>query len=382
MWALADPDLYAEVVASSNSLSISIDVIKGGQVIHPNLELIDGAITVDRSRRTRRTIDLTVAPRLSTGTYTDRPALPEVPAAPLGHYGQELRVLHSLVTPDGSLLTVPVGLFRIDDVGGSELGLTEVRVHGVSREAYVADELFWSPTTVSGPSAVAIIRQLILDCLPQALVVSTATADRGVAPTTEEQDRWGLIETLAASIGAQVYADPTGRFVIADAPTIDTDPVWTFAPADGMTLIDANRTSTRDGVYNSVTVRGATPAGATTPVSATATDDVEGSPTRWGDPDDGYYGRANLVVSHPELTTAAQCLTVARAELARKTGAASSLDLSAIPHAGLEALNVVDVLVPQQITGALTTVRRHVIDRFVLPLTPAGDFPVQTRELR
>lgn len=380
MWPV--PDGYAAIVRASNSMKVTVDVIRAGVVIYPALPVISGTVTVDRDQAARRRCDLVVGPALPTGVYTADPALPATPDAPLGHYGQELRIVHTLVAADGSTTTIPVARCRIDGGAGSELGRSEVRVIGYGRESYVADDEFTSPRTVSGPSAASIITTLILETLPQAEVTVTATHDHGVAPVTEERSRWGLIQTLADSIAAQVYADPTGRFVITDAPTVDMDPVWRFEAGEYRSLVDATRTSSRREVRNAVAVIGSTPDGSTTPVRGYAQDDDAASPTRYGDPDAGYFGRSTLTLSHPELTREADCIVVAQAELARRTGAASSLDLSAVPHAGLEALDVVEVAVGSSFTGGPAVANRHVVDSFVLPLTPGGAFPVSTRELR
>lgn len=383
MWPV--PESYADVVRSSNGLSVTVDVYKAGVLLYSNLPLADGSIAVDATSATRRACNLTIPPFLPTGTYTQAPALPDpLMADPrLATRGHELRIRHSLITSDGTPLTVPVGRFRVDSLSGSDLGRTAVTLSGVSREAWVVDDIFTTPRTVQGPSAAALIGQLIRESLPQAVVINVATNDAPVRKTTEDEDRWGLILTLATSIGAQVYADPLGQFVIADAPTTSTPSVWTFAPgADGRSLLDSRRTESRVDVANRVAVQGSTPDGAPSPIVGVATDEDPTSPTRWGDPDAGAWGKAAVVLSQPNLTSLGQCRTVARAELAKRTGQAAGLDLSAVPHAALEARDVVDVVVPTSVSGYSQTVRRHVIDRFTLPLTPGGDFPVTTRDLR
>ena len=382
MWPV--PEGYDDVVTGSNGLSVVVDVLKAGRRVYSNLPLVSGSITVDAASATRRTCTLTLPPFLPTALYQEAPALPDplVQDPRLATRGHELRVRHSLIASDGRPLTVPVGRFRVDDVSGSDLGRTEATVTGVSREAYVADDTFITPRTVQGPSAAALIALLIRETLPSATVRITVTQDAAVQPTTEDSDRWGLILTLATSIGAQVYADPEGEFVISDAPTTDTPSVWTFAPAEGRSLLDSRRTESRSGVANRVAVQGSTPDGATDPVVGVAIDDDPTSPTRWGDPDAGAWGKASVVISQPNLTSLAQCRAVAAVELAKRVGAQAGLNLTAVPHAGLEANDVVDVVVPTSVTGYTQTVRRHVIDSFTLPLTPGGDFPVSTRDLR
>jgi len=377
MWPL--PDGYGDVLTSSHGLQVFVDVWKGGVRLTPNgLPITGGTITVDRTQSTRRSISLTVPPFLSKGYYGQVPALPSAPGDVLGHYGQELRVTHALVTPSGAILPVPVGRFRITDGAGSDLGLTEVTVTGVSREAYVVEDTFSAPRTFSGPSGVAIIRQLILETLPSAEVAVLTRRDRRVTPTTWD-DRWTAIQELATSLSVQVYADPMGRFVITDLPTMQTPPVWRFQPKAGGSLLDASRTSSRQGVFNRWVVQGATPDGATAPIQGVAQDDVAGSPTRYGDPDAGFFGKAPTTVSMPSLTTLADCQAYARTQLALSTGGAESLNLSTLPHAGLEALDVVEIVTDPGRTSQ--TARKHMIDSFTLPLTAAGDFSVATRDI-
>jgi hypothetical protein len=82
----------------------------------------------------------------------------------------------------------------------------------------------------------------------------------------------------------------------------------------------------------------------------------------------------------PTVTDTAQADAVAAANLAKQIGAASTLDLSTVPNAALEALDVVDVI--PDADDRAGSVRRHVIDSFTMPLTAGGRFPVSSRDLR
>ncbi|GMA22292.1 hypothetical protein GCM10025864_44570 [Luteimicrobium album] len=382
MWPV--PGGYGETLVASHGLRVFADVWRAGQPVRwpdgsvVSLPITGGSITVDRTQSARRSINITVPPFLRSGTYTQVPALPSLPSDVLGHYGQELRVRHALVAADGTLLVVPVGRFRIDSGAGSDLGLTEVTIAGVSREAYVVDDIFTAPRTFSNPSGIAIIRQLILETLPDAEVAVLTRRDRRVTPTTWD-DRWTAISELAASLSVQVYADPTGRFVITDLPTLATKPVWRFQPQAGGSLLEAARTSSRTGVYNRVAVQGSTPDGATVATTGVDWDKDPTSPTFYGDPDTGAYGKVTKVVSMPSLTTLADCQAAASTQLALSTGGAESLDLATIPHAGLEALDVVEIVTdPGRV---FATARRHMVDNFTLPLVPGGQFSVATRDV-
>lgn len=378
MWPVSDT--YRAALAGPHRIQTRADVLKAGQVLYSGLPVTGGTVTVDARSITRRGCSLTLAPRLRTSTYQDIPTFPRVrEGALLGTDGHEVRLRQGLVYPGGRTEWIPVGVFRVDDLDGSLLGRGTVSLHGVSREAWVADDRFVAPRTLSGPSAVAIIRGLILQSFAAAEITVLTRADRPVRPMVVDEDRWGAITTLADSIGAVVYADPTGRFVIANGPRINRDPVWQFRAGPGGIMVDTTGRRSRDGVYNRVVVSGQTPQGATAPVRAAASDLDPTSPTRFGDPSTGAWGRRTKYMHIPSLTRSTQCERVAQMHLARVTGAGSQLDISAVPVAALEALDVVTVVTDHEnVTG---TISRHIIDRFTLPLTPGRAFPVTTRDL-
>lgn len=373
---------FLQALASSQAVSVRADVDKGGVRLFTGLPVTGGTIRVDRSSITRRALDMTVAPRLRTGTYTDIPALPTGPAHPLAFYGQEVSVYWELHYVGGVTETIPVGVFRIDQPAGSLLGAGEVRVTGVSRESFVADADFVLARTLSGPSAQSLIGTLIHEVLPGVEVVVTASTDARVPPTTFDEDRWAAIATLAKGIGAVVYADPRGRFVVADAPTVDSPSVWKVAPAPdpGAVLVSADLSSSRADVRNAIVVVGGSPASDAAPMQAVVYDDAASSPTRWGDPHAGAFGMVPERVSMPTVTTFEQARVAAAAELARRVGAASSLDLSTVPNAALDAGDVIDVVTNPANPAA--SLRRHIVDSFTLPLVAGGAFPVSTRDIR
>lgn len=371
---------FLAALAAPQQVTFRADVDKAGLRLFSGLPVIGGAVQVDASSITRRRLTLELAPRLSTGAYTDAPTLPVSAGDPLGHYGQEVTVQWGLTYPSGVTEWLPLGVFRVDSAQGSILGDGPVTVSGVSREAFVADARFTSPRTEEAASAQSLIALLIHEVLPSVEVVASASIDRRVPRTTWDEDRWGAISDLAASIAAVVYADPWGRFVIADAPTAATLPVWTVAAGAGGVLVSAVASSSRSRVYNGVVVRGESASSDVAPVVGVAYDTAASSPTRWGDPADGAWGMRPRFLYLPTVTTAAQAQSVASANLARFIGAAAALDVSAVPNPALEALDVIDVVPDPADPGA--TVRRHVVDSFTVPLTPGGTFRLSTRDVR
>ncbi len=382
MWAVSPTFLSA--IARPHQMVYRATVSRAGRALYGgrSLPVTAGSIKVSSRNHVRRTCDLTIAPRLPGPAFRDEPAYPATRTGmePLGTDGQEITVRAGLVYSGGTTEWVPLGVFRIDQVSGSLLGRSGVRVSGVSREAWVVDDRFHAPRALRGPSAVAIIRDLILESLPTADVAVLTTADRRVPTTVVDRDRWADgIAALADSIGCVVYADPTGRFVIADAPTLDTAPVFRFQAGPGGILLDVDGTTSRDQVCNAAIVTGDTPEGADEPVQGEAVDDRLGSLTRYGDPGTGAWGRKPQFRAIPSLTTRVQCERVARADVARLTGVGSALNLTSVPVFPLEGGDVIDIATDH--TSPVTSISRHIVDELTIPLVAGGRFGATTRDL-
>lgn len=376
MWPVSDALLGA--VLTSHRTTLRADVSKAGVRLYSDLPVTGGRIIVDAGQRTisRRQCTVTIAPRLSTGTYSDMPALPRTHTDPLAHYGQEIAIKWGLIYPNGIIEWVPIGVYRINSADGSLLDDGPVTITGSSREADLADHRFPFPRAVKNASAVQAISDLIHDSMPDAQIVPTTTRDRRVPRTIFERDRLGAIRTLAAGIGAVVYCDAAGRFVIRDAPTLRTPPVWTVKARQN--LVRASSSSSRDQVYNRVITTGENPSSDAEPVTGQARDDNPTSPTYYQAASRGGYGRVTKFQSIPTITTQRQADNAAAAELARSTGAASSVDLSSIPNPALEGLDVIDIWTDP---ADVNTIRRHVIDGYQMDLAPGGEFPMATRDL-
>lgn len=371
---------FLKALAGPHRVQVMVESRRGATVLYSGIPVIDGSITVDGNAPCRRTLSLTVPPRLSTGTYTDRPALPDSPGHPLAAHGQELHISYGVVFTDDSIEWIRVGVFRVDDADGSITEGQAVQISARSREAFIIDDRFLAPRTVSGPSTVALIDQLVHESLPQVEVVASASRDARVPTTTYSEDRWGAITSLAETIGAVVYADPWGRIVIADAPTTTGEPAWTVKGGDGGVLVHASSSSSRAGVSNAVVVRGESPSGDSPPSYAVAYDDDPTSPTRWGDPHAGAFGRVPRIESYPNVTSHAQALTTARGLLAQSVGAASKLEASSVPNPALEPGDLIHVIPDPTDPGG--SVRAHVVDGYTLSLRAGGAFPIRTRDVR
>lgn len=384
MWPVAAD--YNDVLAGPHEVVRVADVMVGGAVVYADLPVVSGSITVDSQQRVRRQCSLTIAPALSTGTYTEIPALAATPQGvdrthPLRWTGPEIRVKHGLVYPSGAIAWVPVGVFRIESGGGSLLGQTAVQVTGASRESWLIDDNRDGGVYVTpGGTATSLIRQRILATAANAQVLISTRADRIVpASSADDADAWATVERLARSIGCVAYCDADGRFIIADRATKATPAVTLIRPGAAGTLVSADGGGSRTDVVAGVTVTGATSSGAAVPVSATVMNTDPTSPTRAGDPSAGLFGWKMLQITDSSLTNVADCQRMAASELAKRTGVATAMDLSTIPMPHLEAGDVIDVAMDADRISA--TLSRHVVDRFTLDLTAGAAFPVATRDL-
>lgn len=367
---------FLEALASSQQVSTRADLLKAGAVVYSGLPVTGGQVSFTRSSIASRSVSCTIAPELPLADYAVERSLT---GGTLGVYGHELRIYWSLHLVGGGVESLPLGRFRIDSMAGSLSGDGEVSLSGVSREAFVADEKFVVPRTVSGPSARSLIAALIVEALAGAEVVMSATRDAAVPATTFEGGRWDAIKTLADSIAATVRCDAYGRFVVTDAPTTDSSAVWTAKAGPGGVIVRASGALDRSRVRNCWIVQGSPPDGQSVPVQAVVYDEAPGSPTRYGDPDAGFFGRVPEVRQVSTLSSLDQCRELALSLLAQTCGAASSIDLGMVPNPALEVGDVIDIM--PDADNLMGSRRRHIIDSGSMDLTPGGAFTLATRDL-
>ena len=367
---------FLAALSSSQQVSARADLLKGGVVIYSGLPVTGGSVSFSRSQVASRQLTCTLAPQLDLGDYKSESTLT---GTKVGVYGHEVRIYWTLHFVGGGQESLPIARCRIDTMSGSLVGDGVVTISGSSREAFVADDSFIAPRTLSGPSAQSMIGTLIRESLGSAEIVVSASRDVAVPVTTFSSDRWEAIRILADSIAATVRCDAYGRFIVADAPTVNSPAVWSAKVGPGGVLTGVDGEFSRARVRNAWIVQGSAPGTASIPIQAVVYDNDPTSPTRYGDPDAGYFGRVPETVQISTLTTLDQCRSVALARLAQTCGAASSLNISTVPNPALDVSDVIDVY-PS--LSDLASRRRHMIDSGSFDLSPGGAFSLSTRDLR
>lgn len=324
-----------------------------------SLEVTGGSVTVDRGAAVRRTC---------TPEFADVSLIPRTETDRLSVYGARLRISRGVDFGDGTTERVPLGVFRVDDVDGDP-DLGPVTLTGQSLEVIVADDKFIAPYRATG-TAVGAIEALVQRSIPDAVVVSRVPdAPIGARTWDVEGDPWAAAQECAATLGAEVYADADGVFIVAALPDLlTTDPVWTVGAGERGVLLSAVRGMSAAGVHNGVLARGENTEGDAPPVQWLAVDDDPGSPTYWG----GQFGRRPTFHTSSTLTTVNACQQAANLLLAKSKAPNAKGDFSSLPNPALEPGDVLRVIYGDR------SRELHQAQAFTVPLSIDGDFPITT----
>lgn len=354
----------ANALTRSHTVDVAVTAYAATLGAVARLPLVGGTVTIDATSQTRRTATISIA---SADLW------PDDAFAILSPIGSEIAIHYGIVHSSAYTEWIPLIRGPITDVtrslpSGNNSEAVQVTVS--DRSAKVAEARFDQPTqTIAGATTVSEIARLITGVLD--VVVVDLTGSTKVAPQIEmEKERWAEgVEKLADSIGAEVWCDPLGNFVIRNEPTVDDPVVWTFR-ADGTSIL-VNETDeyTRDLVYNRVVASGQRTDG-TPPVFAVVSDTNPASPTYINGP----FGVKTRFFASPLLTTVAQCQSAGTSLLARVTGRHLNVTLSNVTQPALEAGDVIRLVYDDRD-------EIHVIDTVTIPLTPSDVQQIKTRSL-
>jgi len=349
-----------DALARSCAVDFRVSATTPTQGTLGNLEIVNGSIQVTSTQIVRRTCTLDLDPNLWPASVFD----------PFSPVGSEIFVEYGVGVAGGfewiPVFTGPVQTAKTTFTDGG------VTIVAASREQKVIDDRLDSPQqTVSGATVVAEITRLIQETIPGAVVIDLTGSLAVASQITVDRERWrDGVEKLADSIGAEVYADPLGQFVIRNQPTLSGSAVLTVSPGEAGILVDGDEELTRERTYNRVVVEGLRSDG-TPPVRAVVSDTDTSSPTFYG----GAFGKKPRFYVSQLLTTTGQCTTTGNALLARAKGMQSAITLAVVPNPTLEAGDLIEAVLPDG--------RRqlHIADSFNLPLNVDGAQQVQSRAL-
>ena len=322
-------DTYRTAVTASRTVECFVDFYRNGTlVVWPDgrpAPLVSGQLGADRGQQVRLNCDL----RLAVPEWMD-----------IGIDEQTCRFkVRRGVSSIGFTETLQLGEFRVDSVNRPSSDV--ITIQGSGLEAYIVDARFLTPRTPPyGQSTVGAITDLIREILPTVPVLLRNTQDRLVSATAVwQRERMDAIDDLASSIGAEVYVDATGSFVIADRPDPDGVPVYIADEGDGGVLISRAEVGTRDRQYNAASVSGQSADPDVPPVWAWAADLNPASPTYYYGP----FGRKPIFFTSQYFTTVAQCQAYADQLLVEALAENHTVTFSQLSADFLEVGDVVGV---------------------------------------
>lgn len=299
--------------------------------------------------------------------------------APRGRWGinsvsTEVRLFQGIGVPRLAVEWIPAGRYAIDRLRRTRLG---VSLELLGREDVVRGASFPTARTIGPDTAKACAEQLLGEALPGSPV---AWRD-GVKAATQmpafvvDEDRWaalsggtdasGTATGIAASLGAEVYADARGIPTFAPVPTLDDPVVWEI-PRNLVTAEPSDEETSED-LKNLWSVTGDSGSGGAVIGPVFRWDDNPDSLTYAGpDPVNDPLAPARLGLpqvrvrtgrySSALITSLEQANDVAAAQLADSLGVQASLSFSSVCNPALEPGDVVLVEVAEGVW------ERHLVD--------------------
>lgn len=355
---------FAALVAGSHTARFRATLVEGFQTgSDPSgfaMRVVDGGVEYDASADVRSTGDITV-----TEAWPDARNLRFAP------YGSEVFLSRGVETGASGTLWAPMGYYRISKTGQSDAARDPIKLDLDDRMATIIDSRFLSPRQwLTGTTVGDIINEVVLEVYPDAVIAWDDDSDLSQLGRSliAEESRLEVIKTLADGLGKIFYWDEIGQLVFKDIPS-ETDVIWTVDAGPNGVMVQADRTLSRDGVYNALVVTGEG-ADDMAPVRAVAYNAQESSPTFFGGP----FGRVPRFYSSSFITTQSQAENAAVNLLRQSLGAPYDVGLSAVPNPAVRPYDVLRVVYNDG------TREVHIVDRVSIPFDVDSPISIATRQ--
>jgi hypothetical protein len=331
-----------------------------------DIPITEGSVSLDATAAVRGRCDI----RVEGTDWVPRDA-----ADKLAPFGAELEIRRGVVLADGSVETVSLGRFGLEDAeitdDGSGAGTRVAALDRAERLGKAKFEDVFQLT--SGTPFTEGIQDLALDAWPDCpfmdgfTSVSTISIGRNVTAQPGD-DRWEFMQTLALALGMSLFFDGDG--VLTLRRYADQSPVASLVEGDGGVLVSASRSWSRTEAYNRWIVTGENTEGSDV-YGGVATDDNPLSPTYYYGP----FGRCPKFWSSPDIYSDDQAQDVAEAMKAQEIGAASTVNFGLVPNPALEPEDTVRIT-----RGSVGVDENHVIDQLTIGLGATEVMSGSTRE--
>lgn len=334
MWGWSDQ--ARDALSGGHTVASKVDIWHGGTYTY-TLDVVGGLVTFDGDRPALANLSATLIDstgRLSRGDVDDLLDPYECEIAPY-------RGVRMLAADIGGYTDemAPLGVFGLtsrqvsDDPGG----LT-IQIAGQDRAMGYQVPMSSALAIPGGtPIETAVLRLLTaVNATANVLLLKTGFTC-GPLLFAPDIDVWAEAQSLAASVGAQLFHDRLGRAVLAPIGPTTTTPVAAYAEGDGL-LLSLNRAEDSDTIRNVVIAEN--PAGT---IRVVVSDDDPTSPTYAG----GRYGKRPVTIKNQHFGSIKQATQAARAKLAYELGRSETVDFTIVPDSGLDVADVVSVHRPR-----------------------------------
>jgi hypothetical protein len=355
---------FAALVSGSHMARFQCTAVEGFQTgtlpTGTPLSLVDGSIEFDATADVR-----------ASGSVTIVGGWPDALDLSLAPFGSEVFLSRGIDRGANGVLWAPLGYFRISEVSQGDAAKGPLKLDLDDRMATIIDSRLMQPRQwLIGTTVGEIVDELVLEVYPDAVIVFDDDSDLAELGRSliAEESRYEVLITLADGLGKVVYWDESGQLLFRSIPDDETI-LWTVNAGARGTMVQANRSLSRTGVYNAVVVTGEG-ADELEPVRAVAYDAQVTSPTFFGGP----FGRIPRFYSSSFITTNSQAEGAARNLLRQSLGAPYDVGLSAVPNPGVRPYDVLRVVYND---GTRET---HIVDRATITMDVDTPIKIATRE--
>lgn len=352
MYPVAAETLAA--LSNNHEMAVVVNVFTRQGVRAADIPIHSGTITATILSDVCRSGSITVSQRLTDAGLLD-PARDRV----------------QIFTGARGFPLIPIFIGRVTDRSRPAGGLVQVQLADYGKD--IVDARFEQPWQANTTLPVPLeMRRIIKDVDSVFSVDVDRVPWRSTPNVVWEEDRAGALDQLAAGTNSIWQSDRVGGFTIYTNPyslTSVPSPVHAFSTGPEGTLTGFTENTTRDNVFNSVTVLVERPNNVP-PIRVTVRETDPGSPFRWG----GEYGKVNRIVRLQTPGGVAEATLLARRLLSQSLSLFRSWRL-ATPH--FPVLDPGDII---SVTEQETTIQ--VVESITYPLQAINESTFATRELR
>lgn len=362
---------FRAAIVQAHTTSAKVEVWTGDQKLI-TLPVASGSVEVNAKNAVRRTCEVTLSTDRTTANL-----VPDNDFDYLTPFGNEIRLFRGIIFEDGTEEFIPLGVFRMTEVGISDKAEgVDIKISGEDRSLVVSRAKFLEPYQMVSGTLEASISALLKSRFPDvetSFPTTGVTIGQVILGTDTANDPWKDAVEICELVGYDLYFDASGIVTMKQFPTLDGSVVVaTYEEGNGTTITSLDRTISNKETYNGIvyTVTGTQIA---TPIRVTVWDEDSTSPTyRYG-----KFGEVPTFVDSNLVLTTNAATTAAIALLNTYIGSQEVVTWNSLVDPTLDAQDVVYV----KSVGAKVD-RLVILDSLTIPLGADEQMKADARIVR